>query len=333
MNTRGELQLSEAVYERKGIPEGEIGIGQEDRRRERQLERIRQVQKMKRRIAAGVLGAIFCIAAGILISGLQSRNVIDTVESGNTDSKEAVDEGQAGTVAESLSDRERYLSLIEELAASDERYQSVLDNQEEYPDSILRLCAQNSEALNFVLDYPEKKDLPAETTIGDVTKGQIPLLIQWDRRWGYAPYGEGRTVAVSGCGPTCIAMVASGITGRTDITPAVVAKYSEESGFLTESMDTSWDLMTYGCEEYGITGTELGMDENAMIQELFMGHPIIASVGPGDFTLAGHFIVIAGYDNGSFQVNDPNSLLKSQQTWTFEQLKGQIVNMWYYTEI
>ena len=44
-----------------------------------------------------------------------------------------------------------------------------------------------------VLGYTEKKDdVPAED-IGDITSGEIPLLIQWDERWGYAQYGDNRS--------------------------------------------------------------------------------------------------------------------------------------------
>lgn len=39
--------------------------------------------------------------------------------------------------------------------------------------------------------------------------------------------------------------------------------------------------MTYGAEEYGITGTELGLDEAAMANQLAAGHPIIAVWGRG----------------------------------------------------
>lgn len=100
---------------------------------------------------------------------------------------------------------------------------------------------------------------------------------------GYALYGSSTIVAVSGCGPTCIAMVACGLTGRNDITPAKVASYSANNGFLTESRDTSWDLMTYGAEEYGITGTELGLDEAAMANQLAAGHPYYCQHGGGGF--------------------------------------------------
>ena len=56
--------------------------------------------------------------------------------------------------------------------------------------------------------------------------------------------------------------------------------------------------------------------------------PIIAVVGPGDFTYSGHFIVITGYTAQGFTVSDPNSPENSEKYWNFGQLKGQIKNLW-----
>lgn len=79
--------------------------------------------------------------------------------------------------------RAEYLNKLQALASSDERYQTILDRAEEYPDNVLRMVCQNEETLNFAVDYPEKKDSEPASTVGDVTKGVVPLLIQWDRRW------------------------------------------------------------------------------------------------------------------------------------------------------
>ena len=300
-----------------------------ERRKRKQLERVRQVERTKRRLKRGILSGFLVMVLGLgAIRWYQDRQTEEMWQEAYPD-EAGSDAGQL-----MLSDPEAragYLDMLQSLADSDERYRQILDREEEYPDNVLRMVCQNEETLNFAVDYPEKKDSEPASTVGDVTKGVVPLLIQWDRRWGYALYGSSTIVAVSGCGPTCIAMVACGLTGRNDITPAKVASYSANNGFLTESRDTSWDLMTYGAEEYGITGTELGLDEAAMANQLAAGHPIIASMGPGDFTSSGHFIVLTGYANGSFTVNDPNSLVRSGETWSFERLKNQIVNLWYYT--
>ena len=51
-------------------------------------------------------------------------------------------------------------------------------------------------------------------------------------------------------------------------------------------------------------------------------------MGPGDFTSSGHYIVLTGVEDGSFRVNDPNSRLRSQRLWSYEELEGQIRNIW-----
>lgn len=304
-----------------------------ERRKRKQLERVRQVEQTKRRLRRGILSGFLVVIFGIgLFRWQQNRRAEEAWQDYEAENDLSGDSQAAdGQTASDPEARAEYLNKLQALASSDERYQTILNRAEEYPDNVLRMVCQNEETLNFAVDYPEKKDSEPASTVGDVTKGVVPLLIQWDRRWGYALYGSSTIVAVSGCGPTCIAMVACGLTGRNDITPAKVASYSANNGFLTESRDTSWDLMTYGAEEYGITGTELGLDEAAMANQLAAGHPIIASMGAGDFTSSGHFIVLTGYANGSFTVNDPNSIVRSGETWSFERLKNQIVNLWYYT--
>ena len=57
---------------------------------------------------------------------------------------------------------------------------------------------------------------------------------------------------------------------------------------------------------------------------------LILAVGEGDFSTAGHFIVLYGYENGAFRVNDPNSVARSQKKWSFAELEPQIKNIWAY---
>jgi hypothetical protein len=307
-------------------------ISPEERRRRNQLKRMREVRRVKRRLKMAFLVVILFLTFGFLALG--RNGWMTEKESGaffEGENRWKVSKQNAPDMAYDLGNRAVYLETIASLADRDERYQMILERQEEYPEGLLRICANHEETLDFVLQYPEKKNSKAEKTVGKTEKGEIPLLIQWDEDWGYAPYGEETIVGVSGCGPTCIAMVACGLTGKNEITPAVVAEYSAQNGFLTETRDTSWDLLTVGAKEFGIVGTELGLDEEAMIRELSLGHPIIASVGPGDFTSGGHLLVIREYRDGLFGINDPNSRVRSERMWTFEELSGQIVNMWSYT--
>ena len=65
-----------------------------------------------------------------------------------------------------------------------------------------------------------------------------------------------------------------------------------------------------------------------MTNALDSGKVIICSMKPGDFTQEGHFIVIRGYENNLFYVNDPNSAARSEVGWEYIRLRSQISNMW-----
>ena len=39
-------------------------------------------------------------------------------------------------------------------------------------------------------------------------------------------------------------------------------------------------------------------------------------------------MVIVGYENEQFKINDPFSVENSNKLWSYEQLEGQIKNLW-----
>ena len=210
------------------------------------------------------------------------------------------------------------------------KIQTIQKNSEQYPKELLELLEHNKETVDFVYSYPEKKDSKPAGSIGKVRKGQIPRLIQWDERWGYAKYSD-NIIAINGCGPTALAMVAAGLTGDNTITPYKVAKYAAKNGYYVEGTGSSWSLMTEGSEHFGVQGSELVLEQNIIFSELENGHLIICSMGPGDFTTTGHFIVLAGAKDGKIQVNDPNSKKRSK-LWDYDRLEHQINNLWVFTK-
>lgn len=207
---------------------------------------------------------------------------------------------------------------------------AVYEQAGDVSDTLRELVENNPETVDFVRNYQEKKDAPPAEDIGEVTAGVIPHLLQWDERWGYQIYGD-NMIAVNGCGPTVISMVAAGLTGDNTITPYRVAKFAEENGYYEGEAGTSWSLMTEGAQQFGIYGEEMGLDENGIFSALESGNPIICSVRPGDFTTTGHFIVLVGTEDGRIRVNDPNSVKRSEKLWDYETLYPQINNLWVYT--
>lgn len=216
------------------------------------------------------------------------------------------------------------------MALTDPKVREVVAHKDQYPEELIELLENNAETADFVLGYPEKKDTAPAETIGDVTQGEIPLLLQWDERWGYAYYADDM-IAVNGCGPTAIAMVAAGLTGDNTVTPYKVAQFSAGNGYYAGDSGTSWTLMTDGEQQFGIYGEEMGLSEDEVFSALENGHPIICSMRPGDFTTTGHFIVLTGVEDGKIRVNDPNSRVRSGKLWDYSRLEYQINNLWVYT--
>ncbi len=218
---------------------------------------------------------------------------------------------------------------LTELASEEPRAAELLEHMDRYPEELLELVLRNPETLEFVLGWPEDHDRTPAETVGEVAEGEIPLLMQWDPRWGYTDYGDG-PMALNGCGPTALAMVVCGLTGRTDVTPHVVGDMAERHWWYVNGEGSKWKLMSKGGEEYGLTAEELPLDRGRMVRALEEGRPIICSMGPGDFTTSGHFIVLTGVEDGLFRVNDPNRRSNSEKLWDYDTLSGQIRNLWAY---
>lgn len=206
-----------------------------------------------------------------------------------------------------------------------------LAEEEEYPESLLKLLDKNPETKDFVLNYPENKDKHVEIDVSrELKEGKIPLFLQWDERWGYETYGDD-FLALTGCGPTCLSMVYCGLTGDAAWNPYKTARMAENGGYYVSGSGSSWDLMTRGASELGLTAEEVVFDEEHIKAALEAGMPIICVVGPGDFTDNGHFLVLTGInEEGKILLNDPNSRIRSREAWDIEQLMGQIKNLWGY---
>lgn len=226
-----------------------------------------------------------------------------------------------------------YEEKLQILSRNIPQAKQILKNIEEYPDEILDLLLRNPETKDFVLDYPKNKNgTTSKPNISkECKKGHIPHFLQWDKRWGYDSYGSSN-IAISGCGPTCMSMVYTALTGNQDYDPKTMAEFSNKNGYYITGSGTSWNFMTGGAKRLGLIARELSLSANGMKSELSQGHYIIASLGPGDFTTSGHFIVIYDTDrNGNFRVLDPNSNTNTKKTWSYEKLSGQILNMWSYS--
>lgn len=207
-------------------------------------------------------------------------------------------------------------------------FQTSQLQSDEYPEILRELYDTNEETYDFVKDYTNRENYMNEPIdlSRDYESGSVPLLMQWDKRWGYNAYGDGM-IGLEGCGPTCLTMAYLYFTGDTSMNPRKMAEYVCESGYYT-SEGTSWSLWTEGLSGLGLRGETISLNEDSMKAVLDTGGLIVCSMAPGDFTAKGHFILLRGYDENGFFVNDPNRRSNSEKQWDYDILKGQIKNLW-----
>jgi hypothetical protein len=262
---------------------------------------------VKNKRKKGCFGKLLAAAATVLLIYILSSWVTSHFKNNSIDDKEAINSAK------------QQVSVYSQKNNIDES---------EYPQELVELLARNSECKQFVMEYSEKKNYDYKIDLSEY-KGckTVPLLMQWDQRWGYKMYGESM-MAISGCGPACLSMVAIYLLNDTSMDPLWMARFSEDNGYCIPGKGSSWDLISKGAGRLGLDVTEIPLNEERIIKNLKVNNPIICIMGPGSFTSTGHFIVLTGYEDGYIKVNDPNSFKNSQKRWKFEDFKHEIRNMW-----
>lgn len=182
-------------------------------------------------------------------------------------------------------------------------------------------------ALNEASSQSNSDESPTSTPASQWARGTMPHLYQKDAAWANTPYA-GSTIGIAGCGPTCMSMVYIYLTGDTSYDPVAMAQFSEANGFV-EDGSTRWVFMSEGARQLGLQSEELGADPQQIASSLEAGNPVIAILGPGDFTEEGHFIVMHGLDSqGRAVVYDPNSPTRSSTPWEIDTIIGQALCFW-----
>ncbi|MGN0415407.1 MAG: C39 family peptidase [Agathobacter sp.] len=292
--------------------------------------------KQRRKRGIRLLALAIFLICGIRLLGWMSEGSSGNL--GNLTWQESgvpagyIDEEDANLVKPQKRSENEVRSYIKKLAKKDKAYKEIYENYDAYPEQLLEALCSNPEMIDFVKDYPDA----AQEVQGGFTRAErkekLPLLIQWDERWGYAPYGNSN-VGLSGCAPTCLSMVVLALTGDTLATPDQIAAFAAEHGYYEENTGTSWSFFTQGCEHFGVHGQEISLDEGVIRKHLQQGEPVVCSMRPGDFTSGGHFIVLAGEsEDGRIIVHDPNSRKRSKVLWDYETLEPQIKNLWSFSK-
>jgi hypothetical protein len=325
---------------------GEKNMSQE-RTREEEIEYQRYLHRLKRReqrrrkvMIARAIVAVAGILLVVLFAGL-IRLGFRAVTGHKSSSENKQAQASASPTLEPLDysvpeGMEEYAEQLEAMREDYPEVEDILLNLYEYSESMLNLAINNQETLDFVLAYPQHKSdqkASGEVTsqeLAEATNG-IPLFQQWDTRWGYLSYGNDN-LAVNGCGPTCLSMVVSGLLKDTSQSPAAVAEFSVENNYCTAASGSSWSLMSSGAKKLGLEAESVTVSAESITKALENNQPVICSMKPGDFTTTGHFIVLTGLtEEGKLDVNDPNSIARSEEKWDVDTVISQVKAAWTYS--
>lgn len=194
------------------------------------------------------------------------------------------------------------------------------------PNELVDLYYKNPETQDFVLSYYNENYSHVIDLDEFSNSDTIPHFLQWDARWGFEQY-NGNFLALTGCGPTCLSMVAVYLTGNAEYSPLWMANFLDEHGYAIEDVGTAWSIFDDGVQCIDLYGYKIGTTKETIMTYLLSGYPIICSMGPGDFTDAGHFVVLSGYDDGKVSILDPNSNIRST-TWSLDDINDQMAECW-----
>lgn len=161
----------------------------------------------------------------------------------------------------------------------------------------------------------------------DELRAEHPLLLQYDPRWATFPYGNG-TMKSSACGPTSFSMVITALTDYDTASPPVIATYSMQYGYYVSGVGTAHELFLNGAADFGLYCNRINNNEDEFKQHLDNGEMLILAMHAGHFTSAGHFIVVYGYSDEGFMVNDPGSLDRSCFYWPYSIIGSEVDNIY-----
>ena len=224
--------------------------------------------------------------------------------------------------------REEAIAKIKELSRWYPALYFVYQNADLYQTEMLLSGAGNPEMADFLYGYLNSEPVVTGGFTEAETPETYPLFLQFDPRWGYMPYGSEGNMGSSGCGPTCLSMAVYYLTGDRNHTPDAVARYSLDHGYYVKGVGTAWSLLVNYPRACGLSSYQISKSEANFKAQLDKGNVLICSVRLGKFTSSGHFIVIYGYDETGFKINDPKCVYRSDLTWTYEEFKDDIKATW-----
>lgn len=269
-----------------------------------------------------VLAAVLAILAIVLLIFAVSSCVAN-----NAAQKQEVAEAEKPRVASGISDE-----LSRELANrldQDDQIAQIASNADLYSDErLVELALNEPDAVSLVAGYLDS-DKTAQAYGEEASIGSYPQLYDWDSRWGAVDYA-GSAFAVTGSGPTVMAMATIGLTGSTDNTPATIAALAEKDGLATGDSSLRGDFFTTESNSLGVVYHSYDTSSENISAVLTSGTVLAMEVKADSFTPYEHWIlVVEKGSDGTYTVHDPTSSSVTAKTWDADTLASASTGKFY----
>lgn len=261
-----------------------------------------------------MLGAIVLIVVIVIGVGISS-----CVSHNNTKSEPSTEEvkpknEQDARVAAGVS--AAMTSRFTEALDQSQKLAQIAENADKYDDErMLSLALDEPDAVDFVAGYPasDKSSRPYD---GSVKRGEVPRLYNWDYHWGAVTYGDG-PIALTGSGPTTLAMAYMGLTGKTDNTPTEIAQQASKSNYTDTGSGSKPELFSKLGASLGLKTETQEVSEDTLLLTLSSDTLVAAELKEGTITEEPHWVLVVNVnEDGSVTVFDPTSTAVSNHPWS-----------------
>lgn len=259
----------------------------------------------------GAIVLVVVIVIGIGISSCVSRN--NAKPEPSTEEAKPKNE-QDARVAAGVS--AAMTSRFTEALDQSQKLAQIAENADKYDDErMLSLALDEPDAVDFVASYPtsDKSSRPYD---GTVKRGEVPRLYNWDYHWGAVTYGDG-PIALTGSGPTTLAMAYMGLTGKTDNTPTEIAQQASKSNYTDTDSGSKPELFSKLGASLGLKTETQEVSEDTLLLTLSSDTLVAAELKEGTITEEPHWVLVVNVnEDGSVTVFDPTSTVVSEHPWS-----------------
>ncbi len=273
-----------------------------------------------------ILGAVAILVLIILVVGISSCVRGCSSDKGSSSGEvNAIDSRVAYGTSEDLTNK------LASALNRGEKIQQIAANANKYEDTeLVELALSQEGAVDFVASYPDAAHQATSYTDA-VTKGTVPDLLCWDSRWGAVDYA-GHAFAVSGSGPTSLAMAYMSLAGNADQTPATIATLVQNANLATGDSHMDASFVEKNLSQLGLSAKSYTTSADNINVAVDANSYALIEVMANTLTDKAHWVLaVSENQDGTVYIKDPTSPEASSHAWSTSTLASSATHIFAIT--